>query len=136
MSDRITGADAQVRWNRAVRVAGEEDDTTELVSLLETLNVEVTTGARKLIADLIKRHQLKKKPGRQQIAINRSSMREMHIASAVAMVRRIKQETELLEDEAITAVAEQWRVTEDTLRKAVNGRRGSARRARGQSSAL
>jgi hypothetical protein len=130
----VTGAAAQVQWNRAVRLANEEGDNTELVALLLS-DVEMTPGGRKLLADLLDRHNLRKKRGAQKLPINRQSAREVQIASAVNMIRRLIQERGRDKRVAVAVVAEhmlgarseveRWEA-EQILLNALAGKRGSA----------
>lgn len=124
------------QWLRAVRKAdlatGSVSDTAELVRLLRS-GLPIGKGPRKLLADLLDRHQLRRKPGRQQLPVYRESLRERGIAAAVRQVKKLTGRGCRVSD-AVDAIAPVFGLHEDEhmaaelLENAVRRRRGSARR--------
>lgn len=131
LSDPATGLrwDTQVKWNRAIRLANDEGNTAELIALLLATDVEVPPAARKLLADLLDRRQLRKKPGNQRLPINRRSHREVKIESAVAAVRKLIGKGTPRAN-AVEDVASMWQLPEESIQNALDGKRGSTLRAR------
>lgn len=133
-------ADAQVKWNRAIRIADETGDFSELVSLLQS-EVEVTRPARLLLADLFDRHQLKKveikkKRGRPRLPVNRRSLTEIKMASAVKAIGEVRA-AGYSKEAAENWVREKWGMPldldqpdKDPLSVALEGKRGSLNRAK------
>ncbi|XNY07201.1 hypothetical protein ACMFL9_27405 [Sinorhizobium meliloti] len=134
------------RWREAVEHA-DGGDSTALVDLLRSDSAVLGHECRLLVADLLERHRLARKPGRQATPAYRLTPKEARIANLKALFRYFRRKGQSLEEAVQSALREEKReaagledysdaqidemITEEEieeLQNAVGGRRGSTRR--------
>jgi hypothetical protein len=124
--------EAKLRWLKAIKSA-DAGDIGSLINALLDLDLDVTVGARKLMADLLERHLGKGPKGKRKprrVPIYEPSLREQYIAMVVDSVRRLRSRG-MEEDDAIDLVVRlaDNKIHPTTLRNAYHGRRPSAKKA-------
>jgi hypothetical protein len=124
--NRVNLTESTDDWMRAVNRAGELGKTDYLVELLES-DTPLGPWARKILADLLDRHNLRKKRGKPRLPFNRVNLTEMRMANAVECARLLKQEGH---PDPTGEAARRFKWQKDSVDAAIQGKRGSARRPR------
>ena len=134
-------------WRSAI-VRADQGDTQPLIKLLRSGNIP-GPEARELIADLLSRHKLTRKRGRQATPVYQNTLAEARLANQEALVRYFKQKGQDVKTAMELALREDkrdtlnlWNYTDEQIDKKiaegernalenlVYGRRGSTRRMR------
>jgi len=99
-----------------------------LIEMLLDFKREVTPAVRECLADLLQRHKLVRRRGKQQMPIYAMSAADTWFRLFTDKVLQLT-ENGTSQAKAIERVASYWKVDENMLANAVNGRRGSLNRA-------
>jgi len=113
-------------WVDALQCLDEQRDKTKLVDLLRS-NQTLPPYSRRIIADLIERHQLRQNPGRPRTPLYNRSKADEFWDYACAEVKRATAEFGS-DEEAIDGVARQLGIGANKLWNAYKGKRGSSNR--------
>jgi hypothetical protein len=120
--------DPNLPWYKAMGTVDWCLDTKPLIEMLLDPKWEVTPAARVALADLLQRHKFVRLRGKQQIPIYAMSAADTWFLLFTDKVLQLT-ENGTSQAKAIERVASYWKVDENTLANAVNGRRGSLNRA-------
>lgn len=111
-------------WIAAFQAIDESGDKAPLLKLLDV--GEPPPPA--LLADFLRRHTLKKKPGAQATPKYRRSDADVALILAVEDVRRLRRKDKKSVAEALEQISKARRIPHDILKEAYAGRRGASRR--------
>jgi len=125
-------------WRGAIEIADRKSDASRLIELFQSSHYP-GPEARDLIADFLKRHTLKKKPGRQATPAYRMTEAEAHLYQGAAAYRYFKKRKKPHDAALVLALQpdingntdEEKDITEqqiEALNTFVKGRRGSTQR--------
>ena len=120
--------DPNLPWYKAMGWVDWRLDTKPLIDMLLDPKWEVTPAVRVALADLLQRHKLVRRRGKQQMPIYAMSAADTWFLLFTDKVLQLT-ENGTSQAKAIERVASYWKVDENAVANAVNGRRGSLNRA-------
>lgn len=95
------------RWREAVEQA-DKGDSTALVAMLRSETAVLGLEARQLVADLLERHRLAKKRGRQAVPAYKSTPSEAKVARLLAHVRYYRRDNRQPFNKAVRLALLAW----------------------------
>jgi hypothetical protein len=114
-------------WYNALEELDKKGKKDLLLSLLRSSS-SLSLGVRLDIADLLERHDLKKKRGRPRVPSYEMSDAERNALNLRDRVRELVNNGGMKSRDAIAKVAKENKMSEDSVANAYGGRRGSTRR--------
>jgi hypothetical protein len=115
-------------WIEAIEAIDVKRDKSKLIGLLRS-DSPLSRSARHYLADMLERYQLKRPRGKQRTpAYDRSDAEAMLLLAKEAY--REERHQGRSPKEALATAAKRYHLVPDVLKAAVEGRRGSSRRAR------
>jgi hypothetical protein len=114
-------------WIDAFEAIDKNDDKTALMALLKS-NHPLSKRARFYLANLLERHQLKKKQGARETPAYEQSETDVALAYAVGEMKDLIENEKKSFVDALAQVSESRSIPDNTLDNAYKGKRRSTRR--------